>query len=63
VATTHRPFGEHEGQIQLREKSAERLWKRHRGGPERRIWFPSLGTLFAPPDRTSRFLHHVRKSA
>jgi hypothetical protein len=55
------PSSAREGQIQLREKSTDRLWNRHRGGPERRIWLPSLGTLFAPPERTSWSPHHDRE--
>src|SRR5581483_4484251 len=62
VEAIHRPFGEQEGQIQLREKSTERSRNRHWGGADVRIWLPSLGSRFPPPDSTSRSPHHDRKS-
>src|SRR4029078_3970551 len=62
VATIHLPLGEHAGQIQLRVKSLDRFSYRQSGGPDTRIWFPSLGAPSPPPDRASRRPHQLKKS-
>ena len=63
VAAIHFPLGEQAGQIQLRVKSLDRLWYRQSGGPDTRIWFPSLGDRSPPPESASCRPHQLRKSS
>src|SRR5439155_22003135 len=62
-AAIHLPEGEQAGKIQLRMKSAERLWKCQSGGPDTRTWSPLLGCPLLPPENARSGPHHVMKSA